>query len=213
MTDKVVPQGTVGGLDKFVKNVESGIVVSQHRGQFVSQMDPKYMEYARARVLYGANNGSAVGLDDVETIPTTAATYALYNGHASKSLVVLKIAATVTTVTSALSFGLMAGLSPTPQAAAETKYANSLALAITPGSPDPGGYLTDAATLAGTPLWMALANNQTGAGDLGASAIAWVDGLFIVPPRYALGIVILGSAGTTPKFDVDVLWAELSVDF
>ena len=169
------------------------------------------MELARARVLYACNNGSAVGLGDVEAIPTTTASYALYNGHATKHLVVLKIGAMCTTITSDVTWGLIAGLSPTPQASAETKYANSLALAITPGSPTPGGYLTDAVTLAGTPLWITL--GSAGAGTLlGNSVTAWVDGLFILPPAYALGVDIVGSAGSTPLYDVDILWAELELE-
>lgn len=203
-------QATVSGLSHFPKNATHDVTTSAFRSQFISQIEPKYAELARARVLYAANNGSAAGLGDVEAIPTTTATYALYNNSDTKHLVVLKIGAIVTDVTSALGWGLIAGLSPTAQASAETKYANSLALAITPGSPDPGGYLTDAVTLAGTPLWMTLGSSNGTL--LGTSITAWVDGLFIVPPKFALGIDIVGSVGSTPLYDVDILWAELELE-
>ncbi len=202
----------VGILQKFPLGGQHNVISSGRRGLFVSQMDPKWMEYARAKVLYGANNGAAIGLANVAAIPTTTASYALYNSHVSKSCVVLKIAAMAETITAPLDFALIAGLSPTPQAAAETKYAASLALGITPGSPEPGGYLTDAVTLAGTPLWMTLAHYGGNNGLLGAAAVAWVEGMFIVPPRYALGIDVVGSAGTTPLYDVDILWVELDID-
>ncbi|KKL74614.1 hypothetical protein LCGC14_2063140 [marine sediment metagenome] len=203
-------QATVSGLSHFPKNATHDVTTSAFRSQFISQIEPKYAELARARVLYAANNGSAAGLGDVEAIPTTTATYALYNNSDTKHLVVLKIGAIVTDVTPALGWGLIAGLSPTAQASAETKYANSLALAITPGSPDPGGYLTDAVTLAGTPLWMTLGSSNGTL--LGTSITAWVDGLFIVPPKFALGIDIVGSVGSTPLYDVDILWAELELE-
>ena len=185
----------------------------RHGGLHVESIMPKYAELARARVLYGANVGAAVGLSPVQAVPTTTASFALYNNHATKSCVVLMISTHVKVITSGLDFSLIAGISPTAQAAAETKYATSLALAITPGSPSPGGYLTDAVTLAGTPLWLTLADYKGTNGILGASATAWVEGLFIVPPTYALGIDIVSDTGTTPKFAVDVLWAELTMDF
>ncbi len=210
MADTTIIKGTVSGLEKFPNGSEPGIPISQHRGLFTSQLEPKYIELARAKWLYEANNGSAVGLADVETIPTTLATYGLYNSNAIKSLVVLKISVTTTTITAALGFALIAGLSPTAQASAETKYSGSLALGITPGSPAPGGYLTDAMTMTGTPLWITLGSNNAGV-LLGSGITAWVDGIFTVPPKFGLGIDILGSAGSTPLYDVDILWAELDL--
>ncbi len=184
---------------------------SQRRSRAVFQVEPKYFELARAGVLYGANNGAAAGLADVEAVPTTTATYGLYNNHATKSLVVLKIAITTTTITASPEFALIAGLPGTPQDSAETKYATSLALAIN-GSDTPGGFLTDAVTLTSTPLWMTIAKAESASGLLGTSAIAWTDGLFIVRPKFCLGIDILGSVGSTPLYDVDILWAEMLVN-
>lgn len=204
--------GTITGLSKFQKNQVTAIAQSQHRSQYVSQMEPALMEMARARVLYGANNGTAVGLANVSAVPTTTASYALYNGSAKKYAVVLKINTSVEVITGPVTFQLIAGLSPTAQASAETKYANSLALAVTPGSPAPESYLTDAVTLADTPLWFTLGSYQGNSGLLGASVVADVGGMFIVPPSFALGIDIVGSAGSTPLFFVDILWAELDLD-
>ena len=213
MSHKDANQGTVSpGLSRFPSNAQHDIATTAYRSQFVSQVEPKYAELARARVLYGANNGSAVGLANVAAIPTTTASYALYNGSATKHAVVLKIAIMATTITAPEDFALIAGLSPTAQASAETKYASSLALAITPGSSAPESYLTDAVTLAGTPLWITLGSNSSSTPLLGAAVTAWVDGLFIVPPSFALGIDIVGSSGSTPLFDVDILWAELQLD-
>ena len=200
-------------LSSIPEAITRNIGMSSQQGMLVDQVSPKWMELARAGVLYGANNGSAVGLDNVVAIPTTTASYGLYNGHASKHLVVLKISAITTTVDSELTFSLIAGLPATAQAAAETKYANSLALPINTGQADPGGYLTDAVTLAATPLWQTLACFQGQATLLGGSAVAWVNGLFIVPPEFCLGIDILASdhSGNTQLYDVDILWAELDL--
>ena len=212
MADNTVIRANTAVFTKLPQAIERDVRLSQHGSLVTTQVEPKYAELARARVLYGANNGSAVGLANVAAIPTTTASYALYNGSTSKHAVVLKISVMVTTITAPTEFGLIAGLSPTAQAAAETKYANSLALAITPGSAAPESYLTDAVTLAGTPLWMTLGGHTATTPLLGGQITAYVDGMFIVPPKFALGIDVVGSGGSTPLFDVDILWAELEME-
>ncbi len=196
------------------ENIPRGIAMSSQQGLFIDQVTPQWTELARAGVLYGANNGSALGLDNVIAIPTVTASYGLYNSHATKHLVVLKITALTTTVTAGATFSLIAGLPATAQATAETKYANSLALPINTGQADPGGYLTDAVTLAATPLWQTLACFQGNSGLLGGNATAWVDGMYVVPPAFCLGIDIMASdgGGNTQLFDVDILWAEIDME-
>lgn len=197
----------------MVESIVRGVGASQHQGLFVDQTSPQWMELARAGVLYGANNGTAVALDNVVAIPTTTASYGLYNNNASKHLVVLRIAVMTTTVDSEVVFSLIAGLPDTAQATAETKYSGSLALPINTGQPDPGGFLTDAVTLASTPLWQTLACYQGNAILLGGAAIAWVNGMYVVPPEFCLGIDIMASdhSGNTQLYDVDILWAELDM--
>jgi hypothetical protein len=211
MSDIVQAQGYSFPFGKLGENNASPLNILQSRALAVQPVLPELSELARAGVLYGANNGSAVGLPNVAGIPTTAATYGLYNNHASKYAVVLKIAVIATTVAPPKDFALIAGLPLVKQASAETKYASSLALAINPNSPEAGAYLTDAVTLAGTPLWQTLGVANLCGELLGAGIVAWTKGMFYVPPGYCLGIDIVGSAGTTPLFDVDILWAELDV--
>ena len=125
MADNTVIRANTAVFTKLPQAIERDVRLSQHGSLVTTQAEPKYAELARARVLYGANNGSAVGLANVAAIPTTTASYALYNGSTSKHAVVLKISVMVTTITAPTEFGLIAGLSPTAQAAAETKYSNS----------------------------------------------------------------------------------------
>lgn len=186
--------------------------LTQQSSLAVDQVSPKYMELARAGKLYGANPGSANGLVNVAAVPTTAAKWGLYNGSQTKNLVVIKIAVACTTVTAPVTFSIIAGLPASPQATAETKYANSLALPINTGQVPAEGYITDAVTLAATPLWQTLATYEGNSGLLGAGAVAWVDGMYIIPPKFVLGIDVVGSAGTSPLFDADVIWAELEID-
>ena len=204
-------KATISGLQKFENGQTVEVVTSQHRSQFVSQVEPEYMELARAGKLYSCENGTAVGLANVAAIPTTTASYALYNGSASKHLVVLRIATSCEVITAPVTFMLIAGISPLPQASAETEYASSLSKAMLPRSPAPEGYLTDAVTLADTPVWNTLGSYEGNSGLLGAAIVADVKGMFIVPPSFALGIDIVGSAGTTPLFFVNVIWAELEL--
>ncbi len=186
--------------------------LTQQASLAVDQVSPKYMELARAGKLYGANPGSAVGLANIAAIPTVAAKWGLYNGSQSKNLVVIKIAVACTTITAPVTFSIIAGLPATPQAAAETKYSGSLSLPINTGQVPAEGFITDTVTLAATPLWQTIATYEGNSGLLGAGAVAWVDGMYIIPPRYVLGIDVVGSAGTTPLFDADVIWAELEMD-
>ncbi len=197
---------------KVPQKTTQNVRMTQQQSLAVDQISPRYMELARAGKLYGANTGAATGLVNVAAIPTVAAKWGLYNGNANKHLAVIKIAAVCTTITAPVTFALIAGLSPTAQASAETKYAASLALPINTGQVPAGGYLTDAITLTSTALWQTIATYEGNSGLLGASAIAWVDGMYIVPPKFALGFDVLGSAGTTPLFDVDIIWAELEMD-
>lgn len=203
---------TVRQFGNIPQDIPRDLGMSQQQGLYIDQVSPKWMELARAGVLYGANNGSAVGLPNIVAIPTTTATYGLYNSHANKHLVVLKIAITTTTVQSAATFALIAGLPDTAQSSAETKYPASLALPINTGQSDPGGYLTDAVTLAATPLWQTLGCYQGQSILLGGGITAWVNGMFVVPPEFCLGIDIVSSAGDGNQlYDVDILWAEMDM--
>ncbi len=213
MTD-TTKVGTTSQFGRIGEFIERTVRLDQHQNTMVSHGMPPLAELARAGALYGANNGSAVGLANVAAIPTTTATYGLYNNHSSKYLVVIKIAVTATTVAPPKDIALIAGLPSAPQAAAETKYASSLALPIntnTSGGTTPGGFLTDAVTLAATPLWQVIGVANLVGELLGAGIVAWVNGMYVVPPKYCLGIDIVGSAGTTPLFDIDLVWAELDM--
>lgn len=197
------------------ENIPRDIGMSQYQGLFVDQVMPSWAELARAGKLYGANTGAALGLPEINVIPTTTATWGLYNNSATKHLVVLKISAICTTVQGALTFSLIAGLPATPQGTAEVKYANSLALPINTAQADPGGFLTDAVTLAATPIWQTIAvfeGNAATTASLGGGVTAWVNGLYIVPPAFCLGLDVLSSAGDGNQlYDVDFLWAELDM--
>jgi len=213
MAERIIATGNTAAFVKLAQGIPRDFRLSQHGSLFTQNFEPEFMELARTNQLYACNNGSAVGLANVAAIPTTTASYGLYNNHATKSLVVIKVAATATTVTSPLDFALIVGLPQTPQAAAETKYANSLAGPLgASGDTTPGGYLTDAVTLAATPIWQTVAHYGGNNGLLGAAAVAWLKGMYVVPPKYCLGIDIVGSAGTTPLYDVDCVWAEMALD-
>jgi len=156
-----------GNVPEFTNQT---VRMSQQGSLFVDQMSPRWMELARAGKLYGANTGAAAGLVNVAAVPTTAAKWGLYNDHATKKLVVLKMACICTTITAPVTFALIAGLPALPQAAAETKYSTSLSLPLNTGQPAAGGFLTDAVTLAATPLWQTVASYEGDSGLLGAAA-------------------------------------------
>jgi len=209
--ERTLSRGNVSAHGKLAEQTEIDIRLSQYRSQFVAQVEPKYMEWARAGVLYGYNNGSAVGLPNVAGIPTTTATWAIYNNSTSKKVVILKVAVMATTITAPVTAGLIVGLNTTAQGS-ETKYASSLALPLNTGQAAAEAYLTDAVTLTGTPLWQTVATYSGNSGLLGGSMVAWLDGMYVVPPDFAFAIDVIGSAGSTPLYDIDVIAAELPLD-
>jgi hypothetical protein len=200
--EAIQAEGVVGTLD----HVESGrhpLSLDQYKHLLISQGAlPSRTEAARARKLYGANTGAGTAKAPVAAPPTTAAAWALYNGYGDPyHLVVFDLYATSISGTLGLGMSLIAGLPGTKQAAAETAYASSVHEALTPGSPSPQAVFAGAVTLESAPVWTTVAaRDQVSAISVGSGLVANVDGMFIVPPGYALGLSVLAPAGTTALF-------------
>ena len=177
-------------------------------GLHVQTVNPKYLEYARSQRLYAASTGAGTAIAPDASLPTTTAKWALYNGDTGKYLVVLKITAHSVSGTLGLGMSLLAGLSSTAQASAASAYASSVHKAITPGSPATNAVFSQNVTLAGAPIWVNVGSrDQVSAVSVGSGIVADVEGLFVIPPTYALGMTVLAPTGTTALFNVGVVYA------
>jgi len=181
-------------------------------GLHVQTVNPKYMEFARGQRLYAASTGAGTAIAPVNALPTTTAAWALYNGDTGKHLVVLKITAHSVSGTLGLGMSLLAGISSAAQASAPSAYSSSVHKAITPGSADTNGVFAQNVTLAGAPIWVNVASrDQLSAASIGSGLVADVEGMFIIPPTYALGMTVLAPAGTSALFNVGVVYATVDL--
>lgn len=196
----------------IAEHVEKSLRLSQQQGLLTDNLSPNYMELARARRLYAANTGAGTAIAPVAAIPTTAAAWALYNGHTTRMVVPIMVTCHSVSGTLGLGMSLLAGLSGTKQASALTAYASSVSKPITPGSAASGGVFAQGATLAEAPAWITLASrDQVSAVSVGSGLTGFPDGLFVIPPLYALGATVLAPLGTTALFNVGFVWAELDM--
>src|SRR3990167_1629262 len=88
MSDNTILRGVTTSFGKSPENVSVDVRLSQHRSVFMQQVEPKYMEFARARRLYGANTGAGTAKAPVTAVPTTTATWVIYNPTTSSRVLV-----------------------------------------------------------------------------------------------------------------------------
>jgi len=209
----VQEHGVTRAAGKVNENQQLQNRLLQSQSLAVDQVLPSRAEMARQRALYAANTGAGTAIAPVTSLPTTTAAWALYNGSQTKNLIVLDITAHSVSGTLGLGAALVAGLPGTPQAAAATAYASSVSNPITPGSSATAAIFANAVTLASAPVWITVATTQqVAAVSIGAGVIAKIDGLFIVPPKHALGASVLAPTGTAALFNVGFVWFEHDLD-
>jgi len=68
--------------------------------------------------------------------------------------------------------------------------------------------------LAGAPVWQVLAGReQAAAVSVGAGLVANVEGMYLIPPTYALGAAVLSPTGTSALYGVGFTYARVELDF
>jgi hypothetical protein len=212
MTDFI--RGLVQNPTPLPKGGTSPLQLMPSGALHVQTITPPMFEWARAQKLYGANTGAGTAKAPVTAMPTTTATWALYNGYTGKYLVVTRIYNWSVSGTLGLGMSLIAGLSTAAQSSAPTAYSSSVHAALQPGSPTTQGVFANAVTLAGAPVWAVEASrDQVSAVSVGSGLTADVQGKYIIPPSYALGAAVLAPAGTSALFGVGFEYyvADLSI--
>jgi hypothetical protein len=208
-----VVRGETASFVKLAQNIERPLRLSQHGSLFVSQFEPKYMEFARARRLYGANTGAGTAIAPVTAVPTTAAAWALYNPTtSSRILVPLKVYCYSVSGTLGLGMSLLAAIPPSVVATAPTAYASSVNNSISPNAQTSTAIFGQGVTIA-APVWNVLAaRDQVSAVSVGSGLSADTDGMFLIEPGFCLAATVLAPAGTSALFGVGFIWGELDLD-
>lgn len=211
-----------GMVDRFSRLYSDGVerpLRQNERGSLVTSVyEPALTNLNLEGRIFSASSAAGTGIVSLAAMPTTTATFALWNGNAVGShtyLALLKASVWQTTAIAGVapaSFRL--GLSPSPQAAAVSAYAG----VVGPKSLSASTARTSAAiigqniTLAAAPVWTQVAQLTAVAGDIGKGAMADLNGLFVIPPYHALGACILQTVTSTPVYGYEFVWAEIEVN-
>ncbi|MDE2096902.1 MAG: hypothetical protein KGL39_06605 [Patescibacteria group bacterium] len=195
--------------------------LSAFRHQLVDQVMPKYGELIRMGKVFHVSGGVVGnGVGSVQDMPTTAAGFALYNGNTVQSnvhVVPLKVSLYGTGATGTMGLGTaaIAGVSTSPQSSPVAKATGVVGPnnAYATSSNVSNAVLGSTITLAGAPAWVVLGGRDTPAAiEIGAGFLFDIDGLFLVPPKYCLGMHVLAPAGSNPAaFLFTVLFAEYQI--
>ena len=213
-TPTTIGRGTTASFAKFAEDIEADLRFSQHRSLFVTELEPKYMEFARMRRLYGANTGAGTATAPVAALPTTTASWALYNPTTNtRVLVPLRAYCYSVSGTMALGIGMvLAGLTtPIATASIPTAYTDSVNKAIMPNSTSTNAIFGSAVTVP-APVWnIHAAASQVSAIAVGRGLVADLHGLYVIEPGYALCGDILSAVSADDLYGFGFVWGELDL--
>ena len=202
-------------MSRRALNSRGDIRQDQYGNFTVSQSLPPLADLAFNRKIYSASGAAGTAKAPYTAIPTTTATWALYNGGTGNSmLVVLRIWSWLVSGTSGMGEFIFAGQSSAAQAAAATAYTSSVNKAVMPGSASTSAVFANNVTLAGAPAWQAWAVDGGGGVDASDSTgmAADVYGFYVIPPTYALGAGIYNIGGGTALYHVGFDYAIIEME-
>lgn len=191
--------------------------MTNHGSLAMAQVEPAGAELARAGRRFGAVVGNgATYKAPIQAIPTTTATWALYNGEpdGGKSYLVEIAACFSVSGTLGLGLSLLGGVTKTRQSAAVAAYSGTVLDSLSGGAMNSRAALGNAVTLANTPVWVPLeSRDQVSAVSVGSGLVAKdLAGRFLVRPGCCFALDVMAPVGTTALFGVAVAWSELQLD-
>lgn len=176
---------------------------------------PDYAQLTKQRRVFCATTGAGTAIAPVTAMPTTAATWALFNGEAAtgKSYAVLSAFAYSVSGTLGLGMALLGTVAIAPVTGTKpTAYASSVTTSFT-GSGSTNAIFAQNVTMVGTPAWAVLAaRDQVSAVSVGSGLTADVKGMLLIPPQYVGAFTVIAPTGTSALFGVGVVWAEVDLD-
>ena len=185
--------------------------------QAVDLVKPRYAELARARKIYNGTSATGTAQAPVTAIPTTTATWALYNGNKEGSnICLLPLSAYCWSVSGTLGLGMsLLGTVALAEVISTkpTTYASSITTSFSGGANATRAVFASAVTMVGTPSWALLGSrDQVSAISVGSGIVAPMEGAMLIPPNYVGGFTVLAPVGTTALFGFGVTYAELELD-
>ena len=205
-------EGNVGRFQKLGNSDGKILRLTSLGSVAVGITESGLTEVARAgRRFHGGPQTLGAGVASIVTIPTTTATFALYNNSGGgKALRIDKLAlglASGATAIGASLYGCVAKPATPPTANVANYSSGSLS-----GSAIASIALwTTALTVPVTTWSVLLANLQATGANVGQGSVENLDGGIIVPPFYALGLVVVNT-NTTGVFLPYAQWSELELD-
>lgn len=177
---------------------------------------PDYAQVAKQRRVFAAWTGAGTAIAPVTAPPTTAATWALFNGEDPGGKCYALLSASAFSVSGTLGLG-MSLLGTVALAAVTgtkpTTYASSALTSLTGGGGQTKAIFAQAITMVGTPAWAVLASrDQASAVSVGSGLVADLRGMLIIPPQYVGALTVLAPVGTSALFGVGFVWAEVELD-
>ena len=195
---------------------EQDFVASRDGELRVAQYLPKYAQLTAAGKVFGWTMAAGVAKAPYTAMPTTTGTWAVYNANVGGGphLVILRVMCASVSGTLGLGLALVGTTCIGAQTAVVANYASSIMSCLDGSADQPSAYVSNAVTLIGTQsAWLTLAaHDQVAAVSVGTGLVAEVDGLFIVPPKHSFAFGVLGAAGTSDLFDVNIIFAEVQLD-
>lgn len=180
----------------------------------VSLLLPPYAQLSAAGKVFGIESTAGTALPPVNVVPTTTATWALYNANSSAHLVILKAACAAQSGTLGLGGALVGTVTIGDQTALVANYSGVIVGCLDGTAKQPNAFLDDAISLVGTQSpWVVLAaRDMLAVVAVGAGLVADVDGMMVVPPKGIAGFDVLAPTGTTALFDISIIFAEIQLD-
>lgn len=213
MADNTLIRGASTSFGKVTENITHDVRTSQHRSLFVTEMEPRYMELARAKRLYAANTGAGTAKAPVTALPTTTSTWGLYNPtNSSRKLVPLKAYCYSVSGTLGLGMAILLGSTTSVVATPPSAYASSVSNALSPKAQTTSAVFANAVTVV-APTWnVHEARSQLSAIEVGSGLSTDCEGLYIIEPGHMMCGAVLAPTGTSALFGFGFIWAELDLD-
>lgn len=184
----------------------------------IEQVAPPGHEMTRAGKRFSIGwNAAPTGIAPVQTIPTTAAQWVLWNGDQAKTYSLTALGALLFSGTKGLGGTLLGTLFSTPS---QQDLAQATGVSILNHSGSSIGskaVVKSGITLTAplTPPWSPLAEDLLAVATVGPATAIFnriTDGRLQIPPQRGLALVVLAPAGTTPLYLPIAEWIEIETD-
>lgn len=192
--------------------------LTEYEALAVSQQQMPFEEETRAGWRYALGFKTAItGIAPVQTIPTTAAQWGIWNADQVKSMIIDEIGAVLVSGVAGAGIQVFATLFQTPSQDAVVMNAGLGIQSLNGGGgggavANSSARVVSAVTLSqpATTYWFQVAEALTlTTAILSTAAInRTVGGKIIIPPKMGLALVVCSPTGTTPLFAPHAIWTE-----